>query len=211
MQIPTMKPLTKAEYEQSERNRQRLDIRFDVKRIMEILKADDKAQLEEMHIFINGKYGAYVPEWSNGMYGYVEKSGFNYELLDKESIIHNLKYMSAKLEGFAMGLNRSTKKSYDSNKNNVNVTVNNMVENDVDISISITFEQARQEIENMTSLTNEQTREILDKITEIENTVNGSGTKKSKWEKIKPILTWLADKSFDVGMTLLPLLLKIGG
>ena len=32
----------------------------------------------------------------------------------------------------------------------------------------------------------------------------------AKWEKVKPVLTWLADKSCDVGIALLPLLLKIG-
>ena len=35
--------------------------------------------------------------------------------------------------------------------------------------------------------------------------------KKTKWQKIKPILTWLADKSVDVGIALLPLIMKIGG
>ena len=83
----------------------------------------------------------------------------------------------------------------------VNVTTN--------VSVNITFEQARAKIEEMTSLTDEQTKEALAKLAEIEAAVNGGGSKKSKWEMIKPILTWLADKSLDVAMTILPLLLKI--
>ena len=51
----------------------------------------------------------------------------------------------------------------------------------------------------------------LEKVSEIESVVKGEGSKKSKWEKIKPILTWLADKSFDVAMTILPLLLQVQG
>ena len=49
------------------------------------------------------------------------------------------------------------------------------------------------------------------KVSEIESVVKGEGSKKSKWEKIKPILTWLADKSFDIAMTILPLLLQVQG
>lgn len=87
----------------------------------------------------------------------------------------------------------------------VNVTVNN------NVTVTITFEQVRAKIEDMTSLTDEQTKEALEKVSEIESVVKGEGSKKSKWEKIKPILTWLADKSFDVAMTILPLLLQVQG
>ena len=61
----------------------------------------------------------------------------------------------------------------------------------------------------MTSLTNEETEEILAKISEIEEVVKSNDKKKTKWEKIKPVLGWLTDKSCDVGIALLPLLLKI--
>ena len=44
---------------------------------------------------------------------------------------------------------------------------------------------------------------------ELEEIINGKEKKKTKWEKTKSFLIWLADKSFDVGMALLPLLLKI--
>ena len=61
----------------------------------------------------------------------------------------------------------------------------------------------------MTSLTDEETQEIKAKLDELEKIVNSKDKKKTKWEKAKSILVWLADKSFDVGITLLPLLLKI--
>lgn len=94
------------------------------------------------------------------------------------------------------------------NKNgapDVNVTVNNS------ITVTITFEQVRSQIEEMTSLTDEQTQEALEKVSEIETVVKGDDNKKSKWEKIKPILVWLADKSFDVAMAMLPLLMQVKG
>ena len=122
-------------------------------------------------------------------------------------MIDNLNQMKPKLEAYALGWNMSKKSSPSSSTTtpNVNVTVNN------EINISITFEQVREKIEDMTSLTDEQTKEALEKVSEIESVVNGEGSKKTKWEKIKPILTWLADKSFDLAMTILPLLLQVQG
>ena len=209
LQMPL--PNTKRTSSDDIERRKRQVIKTDITKIKSAIQSNDEQLIKDLHIELDGKYSAYVPNWGHSMYGYIDKHGFSYEYLDIDSLIHNLTLMKHSLEGFAMGLDRTTKKSYDTSKNNVSVTVNNKVENDVEISISITFEQARQQVENMTSLTDEQTKEILDKITDIENVGNGSGNKKSKWEKIKTILTWLADKSFDVGMTLLPLLLKIQG
>ena len=183
----------------------------DIKKINEALTKNNEQELQEVHQYIDGKYHSYISNWGYSMYGYGEGFGFNYEYMGIESFVHNLKQMKANLEGSMCGFKSEKTKDWQSNNVNVSVHNSNDNSNNVDISVSITFEQARQQVENMTSLTDEQTKEILNKITDIENTVNGSGTKKSKWEKIKPILTWLADKSFDVGMTLLPLLLKIQG
>lgn len=69
-------------------------------------------------------------------------------------MIDNLNQMKPKLEAYALGWNMSKKSSPSSSTTtpNVNVTVNN------EINISITFEQVREKIEDMTSLTDEQTK-----------------------------------------------------
>lgn len=210
MSLPITKLPTKADNDCSRSSKTKRKIRDDIEKIEGVLLNDNAEEIKEMHMLVDARYSAYVPDWGHSMYGYIENQGFYYEDLGKESLKHNLTLMKHSLEGFILNTENATKRSYGSSKNSVNVTVNNSVETDVDISISITFEYARQQIENMTSLTDEQTHEILGKIAEIENAVIGNGTKKSKWEKLKPILIWLADKSFDVGMTLLPLLLKLG-
>lgn len=103
-----------------------------------------------------------------------------------------------------MGLEPPPKTNYHP-INEVTVSVNNTNE----VNITVSFEQAREQIEDMTSLTNEETEEILAKISELEEIINSKDKGKHKWEKAKKVLVWLADKSFDVGMVLLPLLLKI--
>ena len=61
----------------------------------------------------------------------------------------------------------------------------------------------------MSGLSEEETNQTLQKVDEIKAIVELKESKKSKWQKIKPILTWIADKSVDVGIALLPLILKI--
>ena len=153
-----------------------------------------------MHM--DGKYSAYVPNWRQGMYGYVRDYGFNYNQLKSPFLNHNLNFMKSKLEGFAECYEKTKSKTYPpSNNINVNVQNNN--------NMTVSFEDAREKVDGMTSLTDQETQEILAKITELEEIISSSDKKKNKWEKAKSILIWLADKSFDVGMTLLPLLLNL--
>lgn len=77
--------------------------------------------------------------------------------------------------------------------------------------VNISFEEAKRKIEEMTALSEKDTKEAIDKIHEIKSIVESDEPKKSKWQKVKPVLLWLADKSVDVGIALLPLLMKIGG
>lgn len=181
-------------------------VRTDIKRIEKNLKENiSKDDLLSLHREIDGRYQSCVMNWNQGLncvyYLKDSSSVINYGMLEdrKEKIISNLSMMKSKLETYIFGMNAVSLPEPPSTTVNVTTSVN----------LNVTFEQVRSQIEDMTSLTYEQTKEILDKVAEIETAVNSIGTKKSKWEKIKPVLTWLADKSFDVAMTLLPLLLKI--
>ena len=44
---------------------------------------------------------------------------------------------------------------------------------------------------------------------ELEKIVKSSESRSKKWENAKEIIKWIADKSVDVGIALLPLLLRI--
>lgn len=198
--------MTEAQYKLAIYQKQEKAVKADKKRIDEALASNDEAMLKATHVDIDGKYGAYILDWGKSMYAYGEELGFDYEWLSKDSLIHNLTLMKSRIEGYFLGFERQTNRTYAPN-NNVSVNVNNTNE----VNVSVSFEDVRKQIEDMTSLTDEQTQEALSKVSEIESVVNGTGSKKSKWEKVKPILIWLADKSFDVAMTILPLLIKVQG
>ena len=51
--------------------------------------------------------------------------------------------------------------------------------------------------------------EIHKRINELEKIVNSKESNSTKWSKAKDIIKWVADKGVDVGIALLPLLLKI--
>lgn len=88
------------------------------------------------------------------------------------------------------------------------ITVNNT--NQFSTTINISFEDTKKQIENMTSLTDSEIDEIHKKIDELEKIVNSSERKTKKWDQAKDIIKWVADKGIDVGLTLLPLILKLG-
>ena len=165
-------------------------IKHDMLEINNALAKSDDSELEDLHRKIDCKYQAEIIDWGKSMHGYSDKHGFMYEKLETADIRNNLMQMSAKLDGLLIGVN-------------VNNTVNNVVD------ISILFEQARQKIEEMPGLNDEDTEEIKSKIDELENISKESISKKKKWEKVKPILSFAIDKSADVAISIMSLILQM--
>ena len=151
---------------------------------------------------LDGRYQVCIKDFYRGMWDSShsgDKLFFPQLQKQPEYVIDNLKLVKSKLETFRFQANTINLPQLPATQVNVNNNIN----------ISITFEEVREKIEDMTSLTNEETEEVLAKISEIEEVVKSNDKKKTKWEKIKPVLVWLADKSCDVGTALLPLLLNI--
>ena len=112
--------------------------------------------------------------------------------------------MRAKLESFALGWNETGGNFQARHKApDVSVTVNNTV------NISVSFQEARQKIEDMTALSQAQTDEILEKIDELERIQAENSSRKSKWEKVKPILSFVLDKGADVAVAILTLIVQM--
>ena len=173
----------------------------DIERLSNISNLSEE-ELFTLHREIDGRYQACVKDWFKGFWGSSNDGSFiHYKYLDTSSILDNFVLMKAKLETFQYQMNAIRLPEPASTQ--VNVTTN--------LNVNVTFEQVRSQIEDMSSLTNEETAEILQKVSEIEDVVKSNDTKKNKWEKAKPVLKWLADKSCDVGIALLPLLMKVQG
>ena len=61
----------------------------------------------------------------------------------------------------------------------------------------------------MTALSQAQTDEILEKIDELERIQAENSSRKSKWEKVKPILSFVLDKGADVAVAILTLIVQM--
>ena len=177
-------------------------IKEDIARIEdEVINGNDESR---WNLFreLDGRYQVCIKDYYRGMWESShsgDKLWFP-QLKEKPAyVLDNLKLVKSKLETFRFQANAINLPQLPTTQVNVNNNIN----------ISITFEEVREKIEDMTSLTNEETEEVLAKISEIEEVVKSNDKKKTKWEKIKPVLVWLADKSCDVGTALLPLLLNI--
>ena len=182
-------------------------VRSDIERISEAITSNQgRDELLKLHKVIDSRYQSCIANWYHGLNEAVHLQGIqsylDYDyLVNVSDIVQNLEMWKEKLEVYLYGMNANS--SSETTTTNVNVTTN--------VNLNITFEHVRAQIEDMTSLTAEETNEILEKISELEEIINSKDKKKTKWEKVKPVLVWLADKSFDVGMALLPLLLNLQG
>lgn len=137
---------------------------------------------------------------------FAQANFFDMDLMGEDSLRHNLFVLKNKLVAFKNYGYKNRKKL--SSNNGINIQ--NHLSATQTQTVNISFESVKKQIEDMTGLSDAETKETLDKIDEIKAIVELKEPKKSKWQKIKPILTWLADKSVDVGIALIPLILKIG-
>ena len=176
--------------------------------IEKIQKSDLLSDAEQFELFkqIVAKYVGVINNLYDGLYGYWVQNGrgaINYTVLQKspENVKENLQFLLRKLElaksGF--GIIVVTPQPAAST-NEINIQNNFMP--------SISFEQTRSEVRSIPGLTDEQVKEALRKIEEIEEVAKNPKTDKAKWERIRPLLIWLGNSSFELAKVILPLMFK---
>ena len=195
--IPRNDP--KTDYIQSKERKAQKEVLRDIQKIDAAISSANYSEQVELHRYLDGKYQACIVDWGKGMYGYNQDYGFDPDLADQSSIKHNLLLMKPKLESFSKGWNSRTTPTQASQKQEMSVVLNNTVQ------ATITFDDARRQIEEMSALSKEQTDEIVKKIDELESIIGGQSNRKNKWDKIKPIVLWAVEKGVDVGITILKL------
>ena len=138
------------------------------------------------------------------MWGYNREFGFDYNGTGIQSLKENLLLMKPKLEAFMNGWNVVSSVSSPMPTVpdiNVNTTTN--------VNITISFEQVREKIEDMTALSQKETDEAIEKVNELEAISKENISRKSKWEKVKPIIAFAMDKGADLGIAILTLIVQM--
>lgn len=180
----------------------------DIEKCTEILNSSfDERKWKDLHVELTAKYSAHISDIGFDMYCYFDKSNFfNMDLMDENSLRHNIFVLKNKLIAFKNYGYKNRKFAQDNN----GINIQNTLSATQTQTINLSFEDVKRQVAEMTGLSDEETKETLDKIDEIKAIVELNEPKKSKWQKIKPILIWLADKSVDVGIALMPLIMKVG-
>ena len=176
--------------------------------IEQIQKANSLSDAEKLLLFqqIMATYAGIIENPYAELYGVWTPNGhktINYAYLnDKpEAVSMNLKFLLRKLQTAKAGFGLiSMEQVPTTSTNKINIQNN--------FAPSISFEQACSEVKNANGLTDEQKNEAIDKIKEIEEASQNSKTDKTRWEKIKPILGWLGNSSFELAKIILPLIIK---
>lgn len=172
----------------------------DIQRISDSWRFSTEEKLK-LHRELDGRYQACIKDWYAGFWG-SNSAGthMRYSFLEDSptSITENLDMMKAKLETYRFQMNAVQPEVP---TQQINVTTN--------VNVSITFEEVRSKIEEMTALSREQTDEILEKINELEKISNEKSSRKTKWEKVKPIIAFALDKGADVAITILSLVMQM--
>lgn len=142
----------------------------------------------------------------DGLHGYWVPNGheaINYAFLQNspEMVKENMQFLLKKLTLAKAGFGLISMEQASTTSTN-KINIQNY------FAPSISFEQACSEVKNVKGLTDEQKNEAIDKIKEIEEASQNSKTDKTRWEKIKPILGWLGNGSFELAKVILPLIIK---
>jgi len=178
------------------------NIQNDIEKIKKVLESSVEMQeLIDVHMYIDGKYQSKIANWGLSQYSWSDKFGFCYMELGREAIKHNLINMKSKLEGYLLDYRLMPNSSLEAG---VKIINNNRNANNVNIDVD--FQSIIRQINEMESLTEDETKDAISKIKEIETIYNSKESKKKKWEKIKKILVWLADKSVDMAIAYLPII-----
>lgn len=180
----------------------------DIEKCTEFLNSSfDERKWKELHIELTAKYHAHISDIEYDMYGYVPDGNyFDVDFMDEKILRHNIFVLKNKLVAFKNFGYKNRKSTHGNKGINIQNTLSAMQTQVINIS----FEDVKQQVEDMTGLSDVETAETIGKIDEIKAIVESKESKKSKWQKIKPILIWLVDKSVDVAIALMPLILKIG-
>jgi len=181
----------------------------DIQQCETILNSEYSEQrFKELHIELTAKYSSHINDIGSDMYNcYGDGKSFDTDAMGEQALQHNLFVLKNRLIAFKnYGYKSCTPCGTDKS-----ISIENNLTSTQTQTINISFENVKRQIEDMTGLSDVETKDAIKKIDELKVIVESHEPKKAKWQKAKPILTWLADKSVDVGIAILPLLLKIGG
>ena len=195
----------------SKQNQIKRAIKNDIDIINNYLEDNNRSfrDLKSLHMKIDGKYQTKISNWGKSMYNWSDNYGFDYNNMGIDAVRENLYIMRSKLEGYLQDYDIIFFESFNNSTPTFVNYNNNQNSNTNKVEMILDFDMISNNIKNMESLTSEETNKILEIIKELKTIYNSKESRKDKWEKAKKIALWTLDKSVDVAIQILPILIEI--
>lgn len=148
-----------------------------------------------------GKYIMDYPSFNKGIIAYASVPGY------ETNEIENIKIIKSKLEYL---LNRVDNPDLynDSKSSGITISTVNNNTNSNNVSLNMSVEDIKSNIDNNTYLSDSDKSELLKKLDEILELQNSKDNKAQKWNKAKKILEFLLDKGADIAIMYIPQILS---
>lgn len=147
-----------------------------------------------------GKYIMDYPSFNKGIIAYASVPGY------ETNEIENIKIIKSKLEYL---LNRVDNPDLynDSKSSGITISTVNNNTNSNNVSLNMSVEDIRSNINDNTYLSDSDKSELLKKLDEILELQKSKDNKSQKWNKAKKILGFLLDKGADIAIMYIPQIL----
>lgn len=141
------------------------------------------------------------PSFNKGIIAYASVPGY------ETNEIENIKIIKSKLEYL---LNRVDNPDLynDSKSSGITISTVNNNTNSNNVSLNMSVEDIKSNIDNNTYLSDSDKRELLKKLDEILELQKSKDNKSQKWNKAKKILEFLLDKGADIAIMYIPQILS---
>lgn len=176
----------------------------DIARIDQAVKNGLPTECWNLFREIDGRYQSCIMNWYNSMWeSSADGTRIFYGRLQERpnEVKENLKFAKAKLETYKYQMNAVAVPQQP--QTNISVTNTNQVH------IGITFEEARQRIDDMTALNTDQANELKGTINELEAISKEQSSRRAKWEKVKPIIAGVLKFGADAALIVLQAVLQM--
>ena len=181
-------------------------VEHDIARIDQAVKNGLPTECWNLFREIDGRYQSCIMNWYNSMWeSSADGTRIFYGRLQERpnEVKENLKFAKAKLETYRFQMNAVAIPQLP--QANISFTNNNNNQ----VNIGITFEEARQRIEDMTALDKEQANELQSTINELEEISKEQSSRRAKWEKVKPIIAGVLKFGADAALVVLQAILQM--
>lgn len=173
-------------------------LRKDINRCKDILEENDLIKINNLLREFQVSYSMYWPELNfsgpAGWYG--EQLSIN-ELMGFKTRLETLERMGIEELSDMIKATRGT-----------HIKNENIISNNVSVSVESIFNQVVNDVQNNGYISELERNEILEKIEELKNVSILKESKVKKWDKVKPILNWVATKGVDIALKIIPLIIK---